>query len=172
MDFGTFPQMLSSVKEKWCLFHCGMFSIIVAELCNRKPFIPIVLTLIDEDTKILFDVLVHLFHLSIGDQMEGSGSVLFDTQKIEQGLDVFVDESCVMIMYDLLRKSMIMEDLILKGLGKSFCSKFYMRGFEFDIFGKSINDDKNSIIPIGHWKWSEEIKCNDLPRLGWSLMRM
>ena len=126
-----------------------MFSIIVAEFCNQKPFIPIVLALINKDMKILFDVLVHPFRLSIGDRMEGSGSVLFNTKKIEQGLDVFIDESCVTIMYDLSRKSMIVEDSISKSLGESFCSKFYMRGFEFDIFGKLINDDENSIIPIG-----------------------
>jgi hypothetical protein len=83
MNFGAFPWMLSSIKEKQCLFHCGVFLIIVAELCDRKPFIPIVLMLIDKDLKILFNVLVHPFCLSISGQMESSGSILFNTKKIE-----------------------------------------------------------------------------------------
>ena len=51
-------------------------------------------------------------------------------------------------MYDLLRKSMIAEDSVSKGLCKSFGGKLDMGGFKLDILGKSVNNDKNCVIAI------------------------
>ena len=80
--------------------------------------------------------------------MKGGQSILFDAEEVKQTLDVFIDKPRVAIMYDLSRKSMIAEDSVSKGLCKPFCSKLNMGGFELDIFGKPINDDKNCIIAV------------------------
>jgi hypothetical protein len=70
-NFGTFPWMLSSVKEERCLLHCGMFPVIVTELGYRQPFGSIVLLLIDEDVKVLFNILIHSFCLPVSGWMKG-----------------------------------------------------------------------------------------------------
>jgi len=43
---------------------------------------------------------------------------------------------------------MIAEDPVSKGPCKPFCGKLNVGGFEFDIFGKSINDDENCVIAV------------------------
>jgi hypothetical protein len=83
MNLGTFPWMLSSVKEERCLLRCGMFPVIVTELGYRQPFIPIVLLLIDEDAKVLFYILIHSFRLPISSWMKGGQSILLDAKEVK-----------------------------------------------------------------------------------------
>jgi len=114
--------MLSSIKEEQCLLRRRMLPVIVTELGYRQPFGPIILSLIDEDAKVLLDILIHSLCLSVSGRMKGGRSILFDAEESKQTLNVFVDEPRVMIMYDFLGKSMITEDSILKGFCKPFCS--------------------------------------------------
>ena len=51
-------------------------------------------------------------------------------------------------MYNLSQKSTIVEDSVSKGLCKPCCGKFNVGCFELDILGKSINDNKDSVIAI------------------------
>ena len=80
--------------------------------------------------------------------MEGSGGILLDTEKVEQGFNVLIDKLSVAIVYDLSRKSMVTEDLVSKDLHESFCGKLYMCGFELDILGELINNNENSVVSI------------------------
>jgi hypothetical protein len=114
--------MLPSVKEKRCLLRRRMFLVIVTELGYRQPFSPIILSLIDEDAKVLLDILIHLLCLSVSSWMKGGRSILLDAEEGKQTLNVLVDELRVTIVYDFSRKSMIAEDSVSKDFRKPFCS--------------------------------------------------
>jgi hypothetical protein len=121
-NLSTLPGMLPSVKEKWCLLRRRMLPVVVTEFSYRQPFSPIILLLIDEDAKILLDILIHSLRLSISSRMKGGRSILSDTEEVKQTLNVFVDETRVTVMYDFPGKSMIMEDSVPKGFCEPFCS--------------------------------------------------
>ena len=147
-NLGTPPGMLSSIEEEWCLLCHRMFPVIVTELGYRQPFGPIILSLIDEDAKVLLDILVHSLCLSISSRMKGGRSILLDAKESKQTLNIFVDEPRVTIVYDFSGEPMITEDSVSEGFCKPFCSQFNMGGFELDILGKLIDDNKDSIVAI------------------------
>jgi hypothetical protein len=147
-NLGTLPGMLPSIKEKRCLLRRRMLPVIVTEFGYRQPFGPIILLLIDEDAKILLNILIHSLRLSISSRMKGGRSILSDAEEVKQIPNVFVDEMRVTVVYDFPRKPMIAEDPVSKDFCKPFCSKLNMGGLELDILGKSVNDDKNGVIAI------------------------
>jgi len=57
----------------------------VQELGDREPVAPIVLLIVDEDTEVLFDILIDSFSLAISLWMVSSGWVLFDSKKGKKG---------------------------------------------------------------------------------------
>jgi len=94
----------------------------VTELGYRQPFGPIILLLIDEDAKILLDILIHSLRLPISSWMKGGRSILSDAEEVKQTPNVFVDETRVTVVYDFSGKSMITEDSVPKGFCEPFCS--------------------------------------------------
>ena len=60
-----------------------MGCVIVCKLYKGEPFLPVILLVVDEHLKELFDTLVHVFSLGIGLGVVGSGRVLGNAKKLE-----------------------------------------------------------------------------------------
>jgi hypothetical protein len=114
------PGVLAVVEEEWCLLCGGMYGIVISEFCCGQPFFPIILSIADECAKVLFDVLIHAFCLSICLRMIGCGWVLFGAENREKLFDVFGHESGVSVMDDAAGESMIAYDSISYNLCESF----------------------------------------------------
>ena len=68
------------ISEKWS-DTCGqMLDVVVGKFCKREQVLPVVLLVVDEDPKVLFEDLVHPFHLPIGFRMIRCGEVSFDAK--------------------------------------------------------------------------------------------
>ncbi len=68
-------------------FLCGAVDVVVVcELSEREPITPICLSVIDKDSKVLFDLLVHSFRLSISLWMECRRGIRGD---IEHSIELF-----------------------------------------------------------------------------------
>jgi hypothetical protein len=58
--------MLAPVQVEWCLVCATVNFIVVAELSQGKPLRPVILSIIDEEAKVLFNLLVKSLCLTIG----------------------------------------------------------------------------------------------------------
>ena len=54
--------------------------IIIGKFYQQQPFIPIRLVVVNEQLEIMFNLLVYIFHLSIGLRMVGRGHEELDTE--------------------------------------------------------------------------------------------
>ncbi len=72
--------ILSVEYHEGALLGCAMNSVIMREFGKREPITPVCLSVIDEDSKILFDLLVNSFSLSISLWVEGCGRVRCDVK--------------------------------------------------------------------------------------------
>ncbi len=67
---------VSAIQYQERTFLCGAVdAVVVCELSEREPVTPICLSMIDKDSEVLLDLLVHSFGLSIGLWMKGGGRV-------------------------------------------------------------------------------------------------
>ena len=101
----------SRVKYEGSLLCGRVYVIFVLELCQWKQFIPVVLPLIDKETKILFQLLVDPFHLSITLQMVGhSVSQLYAKEMVELSRQLHY-ELRTSVGNNLFQKSMQLPDV-------------------------------------------------------------
>jgi hypothetical protein len=90
----------------------SMYRVVLGELCCGQPFFPVILTKFDEYLKVLFNILIHSFCLTVSLGMIGSGGIFFGAENCEKFFDIFRHESGVSIMDDLTGESMIVYDSI------------------------------------------------------------
>ena len=55
--------------------------IVVLEFCKGEQFVPVVLPLVDKDTKVLFQFLVNSFRLSVTLRVVSGGSCQFNSKE-------------------------------------------------------------------------------------------
>ena len=94
-----------------------MNPIIVGELGNGNPFIPVVLLSVDEESKELFDFLVDSFGLSISLRVVGRRGCNFDPKELaESSHEVRLGS---LIADDFLGKAVELPDIVPKQAGNS-----------------------------------------------------
>ncbi len=75
------------------LFACRTVdSVVVRKLGKWQPIGPVVLSVVDEDSKVLFDFLVDSFSLSVGLWVKGRGRIQGDVEESVEFLHEFRDE--------------------------------------------------------------------------------
>jgi hypothetical protein len=87
-----------------------VFRIVVGELCFRKQLTPVVLLVVDEHSKILFENLIDAFSLTITLGMIGSTQVQLDTKARAECSPELRSEDRSSIRDDVLRNSVKTED--------------------------------------------------------------
>lgn len=73
--------MLAIVKGEGGLTSRGVDAIVVGKLGEREPVVPVILSLVDKESKEEFNLLVDAFGLTIGLRVECSGGTKSDTEK-------------------------------------------------------------------------------------------
>ncbi len=86
--------------------------IVVREFCERQPVGPIILSIVNEDSEILFDLLVNSFSLAIRLGMPGGRCVWRDVEQSVEFLHELGDELRASVGDDDLWHSMLRVDVI------------------------------------------------------------
>jgi hypothetical protein len=119
----------------------------------------------NECMKIPFNVLIHVFHLTIGLGMIGHGRVLLGAENGKKFFHVFGHESGVSIVNDLTGESMIVYNLILYYPSESLGVKFQMSCFVLDSFCKPVDNGKDCIIALAFWNRTDKVNGDHIPGL-------
>ena len=69
----THTRYTSGVQKERRLLGCGVYIVIILELCKWKKSDPVILSLIDKESELLLQFLVDPFHLPITLGVVGSG---------------------------------------------------------------------------------------------------
>ncbi len=120
----------------------------MGELCKWEP---VVLLIFDEYLKILLDLLVDSFCLSVGLQVEGRGRVLSDIEHTIEFLHELGDELWSLVRDDYLGHSMSSIYMVSENLGPSFGGEFNVACDGDDGFQKSIYNDEKGVVSVRCW---------------------
>ncbi len=96
-----------------------MYPIVVGKLSDGNPFVPVVLQLVDEESKELFDFLVDSFGLSTGLWVVGCRGCDFDPKELAESLHEVGDELGSSITDDFLWEAMELPDAVPRQAGDS-----------------------------------------------------
>src|ERR1700678_3740776 len=86
--------------------------IVVLEFRKWKEFVPVVLSLVDEYTKVLFQLLIDLLRLSIALRMISSGSCKLDSEKAIQLPSKFRHKLWTSIRQHFSSQAMMLPDML------------------------------------------------------------
>ena len=73
MGFKAHSQCLTCVQQERSGLSGGVHMVVVLELCQGEQLCPVILSFIDKQPQVLFQLLVDLLHLSIYLRVIGSG---------------------------------------------------------------------------------------------------
>src|SRR6266481_1157607 len=91
--------------------------VVVGKLSDRDPFVPVVLSLINEESKELFDFLVDMFGLPVCLWVVGGRCCDFDPKELTESPHEVQDKLGSSITNDFLREAVEFPDIVLKKLG-------------------------------------------------------
>ncbi len=77
-----YGRIITVVDFEWTFTGGRVYAVIMGKCHERKPFCPVGLEMIDEHSKVLFDLLINLFGLSICLWVIGGQSVSLDLKQI------------------------------------------------------------------------------------------
>src|SRR6266481_2137587 len=122
--------------------------VIVGELSDRDPFIPVILSLIYEELKELFDFLVDTFSLSICLWVVGRRCCDFDPKELTESPHEVQDKLGSSITNDFLREAMEFPDIVLKQLGDPQRGDIGCGWDDMGPFGEAVHNNKEGIIAM------------------------
>jgi hypothetical protein len=93
--------MSSFVEVKWGISGRFMHCVVIRKLSYRKPIGPVILSMIDEHSQILFYLSVYLFCLAISLGVVGGTGVTFYSQELVELLYKSADELGASVTYNL-----------------------------------------------------------------------
>ncbi len=112
---------VSAIQYHERTFLCGAVdAVVVRKLSEREPVTPIHLLMVDKDSEVLLDLLVHSVCLSVGLGMEGRGSVWSDVEHLIEFLHELRDELGSPVRDDHLGHSVLCIYMIPKDPGPAF----------------------------------------------------
>ncbi len=83
---GDKTQITTVENHERTLAGSAVDSVVMCELCERQPVGPVILSIVNEDPKILFDLLVNSFGLAIRLRMPGGRCIRGD---VEESVEFF-----------------------------------------------------------------------------------
>jgi hypothetical protein len=108
----THPGNASGIKEERNLSSRGVDMIVVLKLRKGKEVIPIILTLVDEETEILLQLLIDSLRLSVSLGMISRGSRQFDSEEPVQLPSELGNELGATVRQHLFREAMMPPDML------------------------------------------------------------
>jgi hypothetical protein len=112
--------MMSPVKIKGRIVHAVVNLVIVAEFGKGQPIRPIVLVIVYEGAKVLFNLLVYAFGLAIRLRVISCGGVCPNSKEVVQSLHESGNEDASPVIDDRFRKAKIFPDVIPEESRHSF----------------------------------------------------
>ena len=103
--------METVVEKKRSRIESGMDSIVICEFGHRQKIVPIVLLIIDEAAKKLFEDRVDALGLTIGLRMISGTEFASNLHRFEDHLENLRGELQTTIGNDIVRKTMMLEDV-------------------------------------------------------------
>ncbi len=112
---------VSSIQdEERALARCAVDPIVVCEFCERQPVGPVVLSIVNEDSEILLNLLVNSFGLAIRLRMPGGRCIWRDIKQSVKLLHELGDELRSSVADYDLRHAVLGVDVILENSCPSF----------------------------------------------------
>jgi len=97
----------SGVKEERRVLIGRMNLVVVLEFCEFQEPDPVTLSLVGEESEILFQFLVDLFCLSVSLRVVGCGGCQLNSKQLVEFLAEFCDKLETSVQNDLLRETMV-----------------------------------------------------------------
>jgi hypothetical protein len=123
--------------------------VVVLELRKGEKVIPIILTLIDEDTEILLEFLIDSFRLAVPLGVISRGSCQFDSEESVQLLSELGNKLGATIGNHFLRKAMKSPDMSEVQSSGTDCGNGSDRIHKMSPFSDRINHHHDAVFPIG-----------------------
>lgn len=117
-------------------------------LQSRQESQTIILMIIDEEAKVLFNFLVHPFRLAICLRVVSSGQVTRDTQ---EGVEILHELRCVLgtpITDDLSWEAVLAPHLVAVNLRHSQGRQLLICGDQDDHFRESVHNDQYHVMAV------------------------
>ncbi len=118
--------------HEWAFLRSAVDAVVVRELSEREPVAPICLSVVDKDSEVLLDLLVHSFRLSIGLWVKGGGCVRGNVKHSVEFLHELRDELWASVRDNDLRHSMPCVYVVPKNPGPAFSGEFDVAGNRYD----------------------------------------
>src|SRR6266481_7612681 len=127
-----------------------MDPVIVGELSDRDPFIPVILSLIYEESKELFDFLVDVFGLPICLWVVGHLCCDFDPKELTESPYEVQDKLGSSITNDFLREAMEFPDIVSKQSGDPQGGDIGCGWNDVGPLGEAVHNNKEGIVAMCH----------------------
>ncbi len=122
--------------------------IVVGKLHKGEPVNPVILSVIDEDLEVFFNLLVNLFGLAVGLQVESHGGILRDVEHSVEFLHEVGYELRSSVRDDNLRHTMSCVYVVMKDSGPSFGREFDVACNRDDGLGESVDNNEEGVMPV------------------------
>ena len=113
-QFKSQSGILTGVEHEQGGLGRGMNPVIVNKLGDGGPIVPVVLSLVDEEPKELFNLLVDMFGLAIWLQVVCHRGCDFDSEDLAEAMHEVQHELGALIANYLLGKAVQFPDIVLK----------------------------------------------------------
>ncbi len=120
--------------------------VVMGELSKQEPIAPVGLSVVDEDLKVLLDLLINLFGLSIGLWVECSGGVRHDVKHSIEFLHELRDELWSSIGDHGCQHSVSCIDMVVENSGPFLSGELDIAGYGDDGFRELVYDHEESIV--------------------------
>ena len=156
---------------EWCLLIPSVKTGVEGELSGGEMIGPIRLSLVDEQSEILFDFLVLSFDLTVTFGVISGGESDDDTEAFEQGGHESGSKLGSSVGEDLFRKSVKAEYFAVVQVGCAFRCQIGLAEGEVCLSREVIDIGCNSIVAVRRGKLGDEIDANMLPRASRGFLR-
>ena len=146
--------------------------VVVGKLGDAEPVEPVVLVMVDEETEVLFQLLVDPFRLSIGLRVVRRGGVVLDAQelvKVRHEVRLKLGSS---IVDDLGGNAVELEHVVTKQLGHAFSREGGVRGNRVHLLGEAVHNHADGVVAGGDRERSDEIEGDGVPGPGRNVVRL
>jgi len=167
MRFKAHPRVSAGIEEEGCLLRGGMDVDVVGKLRQREECVPVVLSLPDEETQVLFQFLVDPFRLSVGLRVVGGRRRGFDSQQSVQFLHEGSNELWPAVGNNLLREAVKFPnvpkvEVCCPGSGDHGDCFNEVRTFTYRVDGHH-----DGVVSAQFWEFRDEVHADDIPAFFW-----
>jgi hypothetical protein len=138
--------------------------VVVLEFCQWQEVYPVILPLVDEEAKVLFQFLIDTFRLPVTLWMIGRGSGDLNSENVVEFPCEFCHELRTSVRHHLPRKSVVLPDVLDEQPGGSDGGDSNEGRHEVSCLGHGIYHYHHCVMTRRFWELDDEVYANGVPR--------